>query len=249
MNALIPFNPDGIGPNTASGRSPSLSKADSDTPFWGEDGFTFADLVDLVNPLQHIPVVSWAYRAITSDQISPGAMALGSGLFGGVAGLAIGAAQGMIQSSTGKDTGSNLLAMFQQNTAPNKPSGDVAMTAARSDFLHPSLTQDRPPVLTSEQISILLASVAPSPKTEQDIATPLAKAPPLFPSGIGNLGTKGQLNPMFLPLIPMAGGAFPDTPSNQQEHHDQPPPLGETFDKIAVAEAVGQEIMALFNLN
>jgi hypothetical protein len=41
--------------------------------FWSTDeGPTFAEFLDIINPLQHIPVVSTIYRAITGDQISPG---------------------------------------------------------------------------------------------------------------------------------------------------------------------------------
>ena len=35
-----------------------------------EGGISFSDVLDIVNPLQHIPVVSTVYRMITSGQIS-----------------------------------------------------------------------------------------------------------------------------------------------------------------------------------
>lgn len=44
---------------------------------WGDDGFRFGDLIDIVNPLQHVPIVSWAYRALTGDTIAPAAKVLG----------------------------------------------------------------------------------------------------------------------------------------------------------------------------
>ena len=60
-------------------------------PF-GADGFTFGDVVDVVNPLQHIPVIGSLYRKITGDQIDPGARIAGGALFGGVIGALVSAA-------------------------------------------------------------------------------------------------------------------------------------------------------------
>lgn len=48
---------------------------------------SFGDLVDTLNPLQHIPVVSEIYRSITGDGISPHARVAGGGLYGGPVGL------------------------------------------------------------------------------------------------------------------------------------------------------------------
>lgn len=51
---------------------------------------SFGDLVDVINPLQHIPVVGSIYRAITGDTVSAPAQAVGDFLFGGPVGLAAG---------------------------------------------------------------------------------------------------------------------------------------------------------------
>lgn len=55
-----------------------------------DDGFasksqdaTFGDLVDILNPLQHLPVVSAIYRAVSGDEIKPAARAIGSLMYGG----------------------------------------------------------------------------------------------------------------------------------------------------------------------
>lgn len=53
------------------------------TSIFGEDGFTFGDIIDIVNPLQHIPVVSNIYRKITGDTIAPAMEIAGGALFGG----------------------------------------------------------------------------------------------------------------------------------------------------------------------
>ncbi len=51
-------------------------------PF-GDDGLTFADVLDVVNPLQHIPILSTFYRKLTGDTIDPAIRIAGGALFGG----------------------------------------------------------------------------------------------------------------------------------------------------------------------
>ncbi|TVR96382.1 MAG: hypothetical protein EA406_12130 [Rhodospirillales bacterium] len=81
-------------------------------PF-GADGLTFADVLDVVNPLQHIPVVSTIYRAVTGDSIAPASRLLGGALFGGVIG-AIGAAINVIVDAiSGRDLGEHVVAMVR----------------------------------------------------------------------------------------------------------------------------------------
>jgi hypothetical protein len=80
--------------------------------FFGDDEvFGLDDLADLVNPLQHIPVVSQIYRAVTGDEINGAAELLGALPFGpssfltSVADLAV-------RETTGKDMGGNVIAML-----------------------------------------------------------------------------------------------------------------------------------------
>ena len=48
----------------------------------------FADLLDMVNPLQHIPVIGSIYRQISGDEIRPIIKIAGGALFGGPLGAA-----------------------------------------------------------------------------------------------------------------------------------------------------------------
>ncbi len=79
---------------------------------WGEDGFTFGDLLDLINPLQHLPIISTLYRKLTGDEIAPAPRLLGGGLFGGPLGAASAAVGVAVEVATGKDIGEHVLAMF-----------------------------------------------------------------------------------------------------------------------------------------
>ena len=85
-----------------------------------QDGkpFSFGDLVDMANPLHHIPVVNYAYRGITGDQIRPISQIVGGALYGGPLGAASGVANAVIQEETGKDIGENAIAMVFKNDTP-----------------------------------------------------------------------------------------------------------------------------------
>ena len=54
----------------------------------GSSVMSFGDFIDMLNPLQHIPVVSSLYRGATGDSINPVSHIAGDALYGGVLGLA-----------------------------------------------------------------------------------------------------------------------------------------------------------------
>lgn len=92
---------------------------------FGADGFSFGTLLDIVNPLQHIPVVSTIYQKLTGDETSPGANIIGGALFGGTIGLIVAAADSALQGETGKDAGGHVFALFDSAQPAN-----VAVAAA-----------------------------------------------------------------------------------------------------------------------
>ena len=76
--------------------------------FFGDDGFTFDDVLDIVNPLQHLPVISTMYREMTGDELAAGPRMMGSTLFFGPLGLAGAVANVMVEEQTGKDIGAHV---------------------------------------------------------------------------------------------------------------------------------------------
>ncbi len=81
-------------------------------PIFGEDGIGFDDILDVINPLHHIPVVGTIYRAITGDTIASGPRVMGGALFGGVIGFAAALVNAVIDEATGSDIGDKALALF-----------------------------------------------------------------------------------------------------------------------------------------
>src|SRR6201999_1577682 len=74
--------------------------------------FSFHNLLDIVNPLQHLPVVGTLYRAITGDHIGTPEKIAGDALYGGLWGAVSSVADAGFEAVTGKDFGSTVLAFF-----------------------------------------------------------------------------------------------------------------------------------------
>jgi hypothetical protein len=73
---------------------------------------TFDDVIDIVNPLQHLPVISTVYRAVTGDEIKPAMRILGDIGYGGPSGFVSACAQVLFEAIAGKDVGSQVIAML-----------------------------------------------------------------------------------------------------------------------------------------
>ncbi|MDH3739370.1 MAG: hypothetical protein OER92_09255, partial [Alphaproteobacteria bacterium] len=82
------------------------------------DGTSFLDnLLDIVNPLQHIPVVATIYRSITGDEIGTPARLIGGALFGGPVGFASVAVNLMVEEASGGDLTNLALTLFDDSDA------------------------------------------------------------------------------------------------------------------------------------
>ena len=92
--------------------------------------FGFGDLIDMVNPLHHIPVVGSAYRAITGDNIKPIGKIVGGGLFGGPLGVGGGLVNLVAEQETGRDLTGNAVHMIMGDNGPSRN----AEAAARHGF-------------------------------------------------------------------------------------------------------------------
>jgi hypothetical protein len=95
--------------------------------------FSFHNLVSIFNPLQHIPVVSTLYRALTGDTIGPLERVAGDTLYGGWMGMASSVANLVFEKATGKDFGDSVLAFVEK--------GDLPTLVASSDLHDAPATQ------------------------------------------------------------------------------------------------------------
>ena len=149
---------------------------------FGADGFTFLDFLDVVNPLQHIPLVSTLYRSITGDEIDPGSRIAGSSLFGGPIGTVVALANVTIEQKTGQDIGTHMMALITErgdNITESKTGSDLANSPQSSSFVNASS-----PISTNAEVQEW-AQRETARSAEAATETQLKKVPPQ----IGNITT------------------------------------------------------------
>ena len=94
------------------------------------DNFSFADFIDVINPLQHIPGINLAYQRLTGDTIKPAENVMGGFLYGGaLGGMAAMAMSAMTELWNGSATDSDGTTALAQ-TSPNKFGGAAVPGAA-----------------------------------------------------------------------------------------------------------------------
>lgn len=156
--------------NTAPPIDHSYSRYDSQTgPDQGVSTMGFDDFLDMINPLEHIPVVSSIYRAVTGDTINPVARIAGDALYGGIFGLAsagiaaLGAvADEAVASLNGGKSASETVvaALFGSDNDDSK----VQLAAQDAPLPEPAATQDATPAQAqSMQLASLQTPARQSP--------------------------------------------------------------------------------------
>lgn len=158
-----------------------------------KDTVSFADLLDTVNPLQHIPGVATVYRELTGDEISPQARMAGGALYGGPIGFAVSMADSIIDGLTGNDLGGHIFAgLFGSDkpaetlVATTTPPATVLTTASLAAqalpakatvTAAPKQTKPQPlvPQMSPETFDALLSSFA-DPKAARDANAELAQS-------------------------------------------------------------------------
>ncbi len=100
----LQFPAGAVQPRAEAARASADGEAETD------DGFGFDDFLDIINPLQHLPIIGTLYRAVTGDEMDGIARVAGGALFGGPLGFALALADTAFESETGKDIGGTMLA-------------------------------------------------------------------------------------------------------------------------------------------
>ncbi|CCG42101.1 hypothetical protein [Magnetospirillum molischianum] len=119
IDSLIPQLPSENAETASSKSSDSTASKSHHIGMFGadDDSPSFWDLVDVINPLQHIPLVNEVYRELSGDKIGIAARLTGGALFGGVIGLIGATVSGVIEESTGDSAGGHMLALFRDDPA------------------------------------------------------------------------------------------------------------------------------------
>ena len=150
-------------------------------------GLSFGDLLDAVNPLHHIPVLSSLYRTLTGDAISPAARVAGGLLYGGPAGALIaGVTAGVEEASGGDLLGSAVAALTGAGDSGAAPqAAEAAQLAAASEPAapEPPVAESPPPEPTKRRATptavqsaepVAQATAAPAAPAAQPVSLAMA---------------------------------------------------------------------------
>ena len=183
---------------------------------FGEDGFTFLDFLDIINPLQHIPVISTIYRDLTGDTLDHGSRVAGGTLFGGPIGALASVVNVIFEETTGKDVGDHVMAFFTDDSADDDgtmtaeavPEADFD-TAAGGTMAEPESVIPWTSPLSAPVKELALAPLPPSPPIDapQPIAPPAHAEGGQWPSNRSFLANDAISGPTA-----QAGGASPHAP-------------------------------------
>jgi hypothetical protein len=139
---------------------------------WKGDSVSFHDVLDIINPLQHLPVISTVYRWLTGDTIGAVPRMVGDAIYGGPIGFVAGLFNAEVQKESGKDVGGQVVALLTGDSSA--PAADPKTIAARDG---------------APAVDAALASDAASDAARADGATAIgpavasATAAPAAPSG------------------------------------------------------------------
>jgi hypothetical protein len=129
-----------MSPGSAGGKTPSASTPASDgasQPAQQHEGF-FHHLLDVVNPLQHLPIIGTIYRAITGERLDAVEKIAGDTLYGGLWGAVSSIADVAFEGLTGKSFEDTAIALFKSDDKVRVASAKVAAPAIAADVSLPS---------------------------------------------------------------------------------------------------------------
>ncbi|MBK1842028.1 hypothetical protein JHL17_31985 [Azospirillum sp. YIM B02556] len=158
--------------------SPVISDGHNGGPVEIQGDMSFWDFLDIINPLQHIPIVSTVYREITGDTIQPSMRIMGDMLYGGVIGGMASIANAVIEQATGQDVGETVMASlgFGGGDHPATPTAvaDASGGAAASGSPgEPSSLQQAP----GAGLAAALAAAKPTALAPASSSNPVAGQP------------------------------------------------------------------------
>lgn len=102
---------------------------------------TFKDVLDTINPLEHIPIISNIYQAITGDTPSTGSQLAGGALFGGPLGFAASLFNVILKNTTGADVTGNIMAVIEGKPVPALQTSKETQVASNSPLNYMSANQ------------------------------------------------------------------------------------------------------------
>jgi hypothetical protein len=139
------------------------------------DGKSFwDDVLDVVNPLQHLPIVGTIYRSITGDKMGDLEKVAGDTLYGGPLGLVSSLADVAFEKITGKDFEDTVLGLFQGGDSTTAVAANSLKPLPSRSTLAAQPAVSKPAALVPASIvpAALATPTKPAPDAKQAAATP-----------------------------------------------------------------------------
>lgn len=160
-----------------------------DAPAGGAE-FGFGDLLDVINPLQHLPVVGTIYRALTGDTMSETARMAGGALYGGPIGVVGALANVVFERETGQDIGDTAMAWLSDEPV----SGDGAAGVLADAGAGRPETQSQ--AINAAPVTVAAANASPAAQATA-LATARADAGSGTGADQGAVGATGRTTTRF----------------------------------------------------
>lgn len=200
------IRPGGSRLPAASARANQAAPAEDEASFW--------DLLDIINPLQHIPVVSTIYREITGDTIKPIARLAGGALFGGLVGAGFAAVSTAVEGLMGLDEDETMLAFLFGGDEDERPTVEAGPQVAKQAIGLGDEDGESPAEVIAryaQPVDELAARSAQAP-TQAAVAAQGSGMPSsaaLFMAREQSASTQVTVNPERLGCCPRSGGERP----------------------------------------
>jgi len=91
-----------------------------------KEGIALGDVLDIIYPLQHIPIVSSIYRMTTEDDIGVGLRLLGGALFRGPLGILVSGLTAIFEDNSGGSVEQHAAAPWNTLTDKNQAKSQIA---------------------------------------------------------------------------------------------------------------------------
>jgi hypothetical protein len=124
-------------PGPAGAKPASFSAQSAPAESSSHESF-FHHLWNVVNPLQHVPVIGTIYRAITGEHLDAVEKIAGDSLYGGIWGAISSVADVAFEGLTGKSFEDTALALFKSDHATKVASTKVIAPTIAADVTVPS---------------------------------------------------------------------------------------------------------------
>ena len=191
------------------------TKSEKSFSLWEQESFGFRDVLDIINPLQHIPIVATIYRNMTGDKLGMAPRVIGGALWGRIGGFVSGIINAVVSWFTGKDVGDHIYAALLGR--PGESGDGTAVARAANP---PAVLSEKPP-LTPQVAELASLEIVLVP--EKSLEATVVAEPPAIPAAKETLTLSSKSN---LAALAAAGRPFicpyMRTPKRDESEDDAP---------------------------